>query len=202
MADQAHKRLVSRAIAISAVSVALGVTVATLALAAAKVTGSPSLVGFGLAAAIDSFGSAVLIWYFRAHERGDLAVERREAFTLRAVGSVLILSGLYVGFRSIFLLTHRSVPERSALGVAISAVSVVVLPIVAAIKLSLAAKIPSVPLRSDGVLTAGSAVLAAASLVAVSLRGSSGLWWLDPAIALVIASILIGEGSRTLRTGV
>jgi divalent metal cation (Fe/Co/Zn/Cd) transporter len=199
MADQAHTRLVSLAIVASAFSVAWNFFAAGVALIAARVTGSPSLAGFGLAAAIDSVGSVVVIWYFRAHMRDAVQADRREKIALRAIGSVLILAGAYVALRSLLLLREGSTLEVSAVGVSIATVSVLVLPLLAVVKLRLAAKIPSAPLRADGILTAGAAVLAAVALVAVSLQGAAGFWWLDPAIALVIAAILAAEGTRTLR---
>jgi divalent metal cation (Fe/Co/Zn/Cd) transporter len=196
--DQVTNKLVSRAIAVSALSVAWGVITAVLAIAAAGVTGSPSLAGFALAAAIDSAGSAVLVWYFRAHGRDPDRAEQRERIALRSVGSALIVAAAYVGIRAITQLTRGSAPEVSAVGVVVASASVVILPILAVVKLRLAARIPSAALRADGVLTAGSAVLAAMTLTAVSLRGSDGLWWLDPAIALVIAAALAAEGTRTI----
>ena len=197
MADQARIRLVSLVIIVSTFSVAWNLIAAGAAMAAASVTGSPSLAGFGLAAIIDSFGSLVLIWYFRARSRNVELADRRERVALRVVGSVLIAAGAYVALRSILLLTERSAPEASAFGIAIAGASILVLPVLAVIKLRLATKIQSSALRSDGVLTAGASLLAAVALVAVSLHDSAGFWWVDPVIALVIAALPAAEGTRT-----
>jgi divalent metal cation (Fe/Co/Zn/Cd) transporter len=94
------------------------------------------------------------------------------------------------------LLVDGVAPEASSLAVAISAVSVVVLPVLAAVKFRIAARIPSPALRSDAILTVGAALLAFVALLAASLHGVNGLWWIDPAAALVIAAVLAAEGIR------
>lgn len=196
-----NDRLILLAILVSAFSVAWSLAAGLVAIVAARGShGSPSLVGFGLAAAIDATASLVLLWYFGVRARDPVRAERLERFALRSVGAMLILASGYVTFRSVHLLLQGTASEVSAVGIAIAAASVAVLPLVAVAKLRLAARIPSPALRSDGVLTAGSAALAAVALAAVAFVGGRGTWWLDPAAALVIAAVLVVEGTRTLRT--
>jgi divalent metal cation (Fe/Co/Zn/Cd) transporter len=194
MADQ--DRLLARAILVSAFSVAWSLVVGGTAVAVAFVTRSPSLAGFGLDSVIDAVASVTLIWYFKARVRDPARAERMEARTLRAVGSALIVAAIYVAVHSVDLLVERSAPEGSVVGAAISAASLLVLPVVAIVKFRLAAGIHSAALRSDGVLTAGAALLGGVALVAVSLEGVDGAWWVDPAAALVIAAVLAAEGVR------
>src|SRR5207244_6074833 len=123
---------------------------------------------------------------------------RLEKVTLRVVGTALIVAAAYVAVRSTILLIEGVAPGRSTVGIVIAAVSVAVLPFVALAKLRLAARIPSVALRSDGVLTGAAALLAGVVLVALSLQRYDGLWWVDPAAALVIAAVLAVEGARTV----
>ena len=198
--DQVQNRRILFAALVSAFSVVWSFAVGGMALAAARSTRSPSLFGFGLASMIDSAASVVLVWYFGEHLRDPVRAKRLETIAMRAVALVLILAGAYVVFRSISQLRAEAVSATSTFGMFVAAASVAILPFVAAVKLRLAANIPSAALRSDGVLTAGAATLSALTLVAIALEGTSGLWWLDPAIALVIAGALAAEGIRTLRT--
>jgi divalent metal cation (Fe/Co/Zn/Cd) transporter len=194
MADQ--QRLVLRAILVSAFSVVWSLLAGVTAVAVAVSTSSPSLAGFGLDALIDAAASLSLIWYFKARARNPSLAERREVLTTRVVGAALLAAAAYTAVRSILLLVDGVAPEASSLAVAISAVSVVVLPVLAAVKFRFAARIPSPALRSDAILTVGAALLAFVALLAASLHGVNGLWWIDPAAALVIAAVLAAEGIR------
>ena len=202
MDDQAQNRRIFLAAIVSAFSVIWSLAAAGVALGAARSRGSPSLIGFGLAALIDSAASVVLVWYFGSWIRDPARAERRERSAMRIVGAALLAAAGYVVVRSVSQLREGSATEVPAIGAVIAAASVAVLPWIAVIKLRLAGRIPSVPLRSDGILTAGAAILAAMTLIAVALEGTGGLWWLDPAIALAIACTLAAEGTRTLRTEV
>jgi divalent metal cation (Fe/Co/Zn/Cd) transporter len=194
VADQ--QQLVARAIAVSAISVGWSAVAGAGALTVAFLTGSPSLAGFGLDAIIDGAASVTLIWYFRVRARDPDRAERREARTTRLVGVALLAAAGYVAVRSVLELIEGVGPEHSALGVGISAASMLVLPPLAVVKFRLARRLPSPALRSDGVLTVGAALLAFVALVAASLRSVDGLWWIDPAAALVIAAVLAVEGVR------
>ena len=171
MTDQVRQLRIWRAILLSAFSVAWSLVIGAVAVAVALSTRSPSLAAFGLDAVVDAAASVTLIWYFRARTRDPVRAERLEKVTLRVVGTALIMAAAYVAVRSTILLIDGVAPGRSTVGIVIAAVSVAVLPFVALAKLRLAARIPSVALRSDGVLTGAAALLA--GVVLVALRSSA-----------------------------
>ena len=74
--------------------------------------------------------------------------------------------------------------------------SVLVLPWLGRKKLRVAAALPSVALRGDGVLTLATAALAAITLLALLVTSTLGWWWADPVAALIIAIGLAAEGLR------
>jgi hypothetical protein len=100
-------------------------------LIAGLVAGSVALIGFGADSIIDGSASAVLVWRFNA-ERSvashSHAVERRAA---RLVGAILVLVGLDLAVTASFALANHSHPERTVLGAALTAASVLVLPVLA-----------------------------------------------------------------------
>jgi len=162
------------------------------------VVSSAALLGFGANSILDGAASAVLIWRFgagRSQGADADAVERRAAL---AVSVVMIGVALYVGATAISALSDHSVPERSLVGIVLTAASTVVLPFLARAKLGLATQLRSGALRGDGVLSLAGAVLAAATLISLIVRAALGWWWADAVAALVIAVMLIGEGLRTL----
>ena len=159
---------------------------------------SAALLGFGANSILDGAASAVLIWRFgaaRSYGRDADAVERRAVL---AVSVVMIGVALYVAATAISALADHSAPERSLIGIVLTAASTLVLPVLARAKLGLAGQLRSAALRGDGVLSLAGAVLAAATLVSLIVRVALGWWWADAVAALVIALMLLGEGVRTM----
>jgi hypothetical protein len=122
----------------------------------------------------DGLSSAVLVWRFcheRLGRRGVDLVERRAA---RAVGTILIAIGLYLIVSAIAALAGASAPDRSTLGLALTAAWVVVLPVLGRAKLRLAGSLESSALRGDRVLSMAGAVLAAVTLASLALDSAPG----------------------------
>jgi divalent metal cation (Fe/Co/Zn/Cd) transporter len=195
----ARHHLVAAATRWSALSVAWASLVGAASLVAGFAVSSVALVGFGANSTLDGSASAVLVWRFR-HERlataDVIAVERRAAL---AVGTAMIGIGLYLSVSAISAMSTHSVPERSAIGIVLTAASVCVLPVLARAKLRLAAPLGSTALRGDGVLSLAGAVLAAATLASLVLDAAFDWWWADAVAALLISVLLLVEGARTIR---
>jgi divalent metal cation (Fe/Co/Zn/Cd) transporter len=158
---------------------------------------SVALVAFGASSLLDGTASAVLVWRFR-HERSGAdvdAVERRAAF---AVGVVMSAVALYLGVRAVNALAEQSGPETSGVGIVLTAASAAVLPLLARAKLRLAAQLKSPGLRGDGVLILAGAVLAAATLVSLVVDTTLDWWWADSVAALLVSTLLLVEGARTV----
>jgi divalent metal cation (Fe/Co/Zn/Cd) transporter len=177
---------------------ALSVTWATVtgatALIAGLVAGSVALIGYGADSIVDGSASAVLAWRFRAERSGARhadVVERRAA---RVVGAILVVIGLYLVVAAAFALANRSHPQSIPVGTALTAASVLVLPVLAKAKLRLARQLDSSALHGDGVLSLAGAVLAAATLISLLLDSAFGWWWIDAVAALLIAGTLLREG--------
>ena len=191
-------RHLSEAIRWCGLSVAWAMIVGVTALVAGFAAGAIALVGFGADSIVDGSVSAVLVWRFRRERstrRDSELIERR---TGRAVGAVLVVIGLYVSVGAVTALAGHSKPERSMVGVVLSAASIVVLPVLARAKLRLAGLLSSPALRGDGVLSLAGAALATVTLASLVLDAAFGFWWSDAVAALVIALVLLREGGRIL----
>jgi divalent metal cation (Fe/Co/Zn/Cd) transporter len=103
---------------------------------------------------------------------------------------------LYVGVQAVRAVIDRSHPQPSAFAFGIAAASLVVLPVLGAMKVRLGRQRKSPALRGDGVLTAAAAALAAITLLALSANSLLDWWWADPVAALVIATALAAEATR------
>jgi divalent metal cation (Fe/Co/Zn/Cd) transporter len=163
-----------------------------IALLAGFLAGSVALVGFGFDSAIEVTSGAALLW--RLH-RG----ERAERATLRIVGASFILLALYVAYDSAHTLWSRETPDRSFAGIALTAVSIVVMPLLARAKRQAAASLASGAMRADARQTEFCMYLSAIVLGGLLLNAVLGWWWADPLAGLVMVPIIGKEGIDALR---
>jgi divalent metal cation (Fe/Co/Zn/Cd) transporter len=168
------------------------------AIGAGAAAGAISLVGFGADSIMDGSASAVMMWRFRRERSGRHGGESVERRAARGVGAILILVGLYVAVSAIVALAGHSSPSRSPVGLALTAASLLLLPVLARAKLRLARALSSPGLRGDGILSLAGALLAALTLTSLALTAAAGWWWCDAVAALLIAAFLLGEGGRTI----
>ena len=200
MQDGERRLLLSAAIYWSAISLAWAGFVGVTSVIAGLAASSVALVGFGANSMLDGSASAVLVARFR-HEhlgRGDAdPVERRAGY---AVGAAMIGVALYLTASAIAALASASKPETSTIGIVLTTASVVVFPVLARAKLRLAGPLASTALRGDGVLSLAGAILAAATLSSLALESAFGWWWADAVAGLLIAAILLVEGTRTVES--
>jgi divalent metal cation (Fe/Co/Zn/Cd) transporter len=163
-----------------------------IALLAGFLAGSVALVGFGFDSVIEVTSGAALLW--RLH-RG----ERAERATLRMVGACFILLALYVAYDSVRTLWLRETPGRSVAGIALAAISIVVMPLLARAKRQAAASLGSGAMRADARQTEFCMYLSAIVLAGLLLNALLGWWWADPLAGLVMVPIIGKEGIDALR---
>jgi divalent metal cation (Fe/Co/Zn/Cd) transporter len=198
--DTSQHQLLTRALWWSAASLGWAVLVGGLSVAEGLILNSTALVGFGLGSLGDGGASATLIWRFRHELHGERPSHELEQRATLVVGVVLALISIYLVVRAGIALAQHTEPDGATLAFAVTAVSAIVLPVLARAKLRLAGPVGSQALRADGVLSAAGAALAAATLIGLALSTGLDLWWADSAAALVIAIVLARESSLTLRT--
>jgi divalent metal cation (Fe/Co/Zn/Cd) transporter len=188
-----------RALALSAFSIAWSGIAGTIAIYAALVGGSLSLLGFGVDALIDSAASVALIWRFLDEARQPEHAQRVERIAERVVGLALMVLALYLVLGSLRSLAGQTLPDTSTASVVLLAASILVLPALALAKYRVAGRLGSGALRADSILTAVAALLAAITLVSLAASSAFGLWWADAVAALVLATIVLREGWASLR---
>jgi len=193
-----RERDLRRALWLSAFSMAWNGVAGSLAAYVALVSGSLSLLGFGVDAVIDSIASVALIWRFRVESAQPVRAARVERMAERVVGVSLILLAGYLVIGSIRALATQSHPDMSLASVALLVASVVVLPPLARAKYLVARRLGSGALRLDSILTAVAALLAAISLASLAASDRLGLWWADAVAAIVVAVILAREGLASM----
>jgi divalent metal cation (Fe/Co/Zn/Cd) transporter len=173
---------------------------ALISIVAGALSGSIALVGFGLDSVIENASAVALLWRLRkANERSEQQREHAEAIALRIVGALFLLLAAYVAFDSAWMLFRRAPVERSLAGIVITALSIVVMPLLSRAKRKTAAELGSKALEADSRQTDFCLYLSVITLCGLVLNGLFGWWWADPAAALVASPIFAWEGFRSLR---
>lgn len=173
----------------------LGEAVFTIGLGVSA--GSLALIGFGSDSIIEVFASSVVVW----HVRPGHAVDRpeRTRLALRLVAAAFVLLALVLATVALRDLIIGRRAGHSLLGIAYLAVTAVVMFSLAIWKRRTAVRLGSTPLRSEAALTFLDGVLSTLTLLGLSLNALFGLWWADPAAALLVAVAAANEGRENLR---
>jgi divalent metal cation (Fe/Co/Zn/Cd) transporter len=190
--------IVRRGIRLEYITVGWNVVEGAVAVLAGLLAGSVALVGFGVDSAIESSSGAVLLWRLRAEQTGK-NIERAEQTALKLVGASLLLLAAYVTFDAIKTLVTSEQPQRSILGIALSVLSLIVMPLLAKAKRRTAAELNSAALHADSRQTSICAYLSAILLGGLLLNAALGWWWADPVAALVMVPIIVKEGREALK---
>ena len=168
---------------------------AIVAVVAGIAAGSISLVGFGFDSVVEVSSGVALMWR-------DADVTRREkleAISLRIVGITFIALAGYVAIDAILALWKRERPESSFIGIALATLSLVIMPLLARAKRTVASQIQSRALHADSRQTDICAYLSAILLGGLLLNALFGMWWADPVAALVMVPIIAKEGIEALK---
>ena len=167
-----------------------------IAITAGILAGSIALIGFGIGSALEGFASLVIVWRFTGSRLLSAAAERRAQ---KLVAIQFFLLAPYVGFEAIHKLVTQERPATSWIGIALVTSSAIGMPFLGVAKRRLAEKLGSVATRGEGTQNLLCAYLAAAVLVGLLANALLGLWWLDPAAALVVAGLAAREGVQSWR---
>jgi divalent metal cation (Fe/Co/Zn/Cd) transporter len=162
------------------------------------IAGSISLVGFGIDSFIEVTSGSVLLWRMSV----DAEVQRRELNekrALRIVGLCFLLLAAYIAYESVLDLWARRAPEHSIPGIILACVSLVVMPLLSRAKRKVGRALGSAAMHADAKQTEFCTYLSAILLAGLLLNALFGLWWADPAAALIMVPIIAKEGIEGLQ---
>jgi divalent metal cation (Fe/Co/Zn/Cd) transporter len=168
----------------------------TIAITAGILAGSIALIGFGLDSAIEGVASLVIVWRFTSHRLLSHTAEERAQ---KLVAIQFFILAPYVAFEAVHQLVGGAHPETSALGMVLTAISLVGMPFLGIAKQRLAVQLGSSATHGEGAQNLFCAYLAGAVFLGLAGNALFGWWWLDPIAALVIAGVAVREGLETWR---
>jgi divalent metal cation (Fe/Co/Zn/Cd) transporter len=182
--------LQTRILSLQTVTLVWMVLECSVALFAAWRARSVSLLAFGSDSFVEILSATVVLIQFTPR----LHISQYRA--ARLCGALLYgLAGVVAGIAIVGLLRH-SEADSSALGMAITAGALLVMPLLARMKRETAAQTGNKALRADAVQSATCAYLAGLTLAGLLLRRFLGVHWVDPLAALLAVPILTTEGKR------
>jgi Predicted Co/Zn/Cd cation transporters len=175
-------------------TIGYNVVEACIALAAGSVASSVALVGFGLDSVVEVLSAAAVAWQFSAPDP-----ERRERSALRLIALSFFGLALYVSASAVLTLVGLRQPEDSTVGIALTTVSLVVMPFLSLWERRTGRQLGSASAVADSKQTLICSYLSAAVLTGLALNSLVGWWWADPLAGLVIAWFAAREGMEAWR---
>ncbi len=167
-----------------------------VALVSGLVAGSIALVGFGFDSAIEVTSGIILLWRLSVSLTRQ---QKAEELSLRLVGASFLALAAYVLYDATSLIVERKAPEESTIGIILAIMSLLIMPLLARAKRSVAKEINSQALVADAKQTELCTYLSAILLIGLLLNALLGWWWADPLAALIMTPIIISEGIKALR---
>ena len=191
-------RAVRRAVRLNRFTLGYNAVEAIVALTAGLAAGSISLVGFGLDSVVEVSASLVVTWRLAA-ERRDNCTQATDARATKAIAVTFAVLATYVGVEAVRRLAAGERPDSTIAGIALTAVSLAVMPFLARAKRRVAPALGSRAQHAEANQTALCALMSAVVLAGLLANAALGWWWADPVAGLGIAALAAGEAARTWR---
>lgn len=184
-----RERLHRRVRFIVAFTITYNVIEAIIAITAGVLASSAALIGFGLDSVVEVLSAVAIAWQFTRKDP-----ERWEKVTVRAIGLAFFALAAYVTIDAILSLVSQEGPEHSPLGIGITALSLLVMPLLAWFEIRTGRELGSKSVLADARQLLLCVYLSGAVFIGLILNSLFGWWWADSVAALVVAALAVREG--------
>ena len=200
LAPDRRVQLHRRAVRLEYFTIGWNVVEAFVAVGAGLIAGSVALIGFGVDSAVEVISAVGLLWRLRrAGPHAEVAEEgAAEKRALYIVAITFFLLAAYITVQAVSALIQREEPLTSPLGIALSILSLLIMPVLAYAKQRTGHKMGSRALVADSKETWVCSYLSLALLVGVGTYALFGWWWADPIGALAMLPVILWQGWETL----
>ena len=170
-----------------------------IGLAAGITAGSIALTGWALGSAVEGLASIIVVWRFTGARTMSESAERRAQ---RGVAISFWLLAPYIAIEAVRDLAGDHQAAATILGIALTASSVVIMPVLGITKQRLGRRLGSGATAGEGTQNLMCAAQAAAVLLGLAVVAIWPAGWpIDPVIALGIAGWSAWEGHQVWRRG-
>ena len=177
-----------------AATISYNVVEGVIAIGAGIGASSAALIGFGLDSSIEVVSALAVAWQFAGRDP-----EAREHVALRIIALSFFALAAYVSFEAVRSLAGAGQADHSPVGLALAAVSLVVMPVLSYAQRHAGQRLGSSTAVADSKQTLLCTYLSAVLLVGLGLNSLLGWSWADPIAALVIAAVAVREGREAWR---
>jgi len=147
---------------------------------------------------IEVTSSIAALWRLRWDD-DEARRESAERRTLRIIGTCFLVLAVYVAYDAAQALRHGDAPQSSIVGIAVAALSLVVMPSLVYFKRRIASRLGSGALEAEARQTQICAYLSAILLAGLGLNAWLGWWWADPIAGLIMVPLIAKEGIEAVR---
>jgi divalent metal cation (Fe/Co/Zn/Cd) transporter len=185
-------------------TVAWNVVEAVVALAAGAIAGSVALISFGIDSSVEIISAVIVSRRLWREYRGSAGqnTDLLEMRAARITGGLLLLLAVYIvvdaGRR---LIGFGEDADASLAGIALTGVSLLVMPLLGWAKLHTAHNLHSAAMRADAFETIACAWLSLTTLLGLALNAALGWSWADPLAAMLITPMIVREGIEGWQSG-
>jgi divalent metal cation (Fe/Co/Zn/Cd) transporter len=190
------ERLTRRGLHLARFTVAYNIVEGAVAIAAGLGAGLVSVVGFGVDSGIESVAAVLVGARLAARLRHGEADERKERLALKAVAVTFFVLAAYVTVEGIRGIVVGEAPTSSPVSIGVLAASIVVMPVLAAMKRRVGLRLGDNLILADAAETRICLLLSISTLTGVGLYELTGAAWLDPVAGFVIAAFAVHEGKE------
>ncbi len=195
--ESSRPSLLRWALVLAGATVLWNVVEGLVGVVAGASAGSVALLGFGIDSFVETASGAVVGWRLLDELRAQSPerAERVERRASRIAGGLLLALAAYIVIDAIRRFTRfGGEPAESIVGIVLTAISLVLMPLLAWAKLRTARGLGSRALRADAYETITCAWLSLTTLAGLVLNAAFGWWWADPVAALVMLPLIVREG--------
>ena len=194
LTPERRERLHRRVRFIVAFTITYNVVEAIVAITAGVLASSAALIGFGLDSVVEVLSAVAVAWQFTRKDP-----ERWEKVTVRAIAIAFFALAAYVSVDAVLGLISQESPEHSPLGIGITALSLLVMPLLAWYESRTGRELGSKSVVADAKQLLLCVYLSGAVFLGLIMNSLFGWWWADALAALVVAGLAIREGVEAWR---
>jgi divalent metal cation (Fe/Co/Zn/Cd) transporter len=194
LTTERRERLHRRVRFIVAFTITYNVIEAVVGITAGVLASSAALIGFGLDSVVEVLSAVAVAWQFTRRDP-----ERWEKATVRAIGLAFFALAAYVSIDAIVGLISQEGPEHSPLGIGITALSLLVMPLLAWFETRTGRELGSKSVLADARQLLLCVYLSGAVFVGLIVNSLFGWWWADSVAALIVAALAVREGIEAWR---
>lgn len=185
-----------RAVRYEQATIGYNIVEGIVAITAGLFAGSIALVGFGFDSWIEVAAATVVLVRLSAEIRGGEVDEAKQRRALRFVAITFFVLAAYVTIEGVRDLITHATPEASPVGIAVTGMSIIVMPLLAHAKYKAGRAMNSRLVVADAAETKLCALLSVSTFAGLLGYALVGWTWIDPVAGFVIAGFAVKEGKE------